>query len=150
MLFISHRLEEVFACCQRVTVMRDGRYVRTAPIDELTIDDIIRAMVGRDLDALFPKSPTEPGEVGARGRRDLTRAGVFRDISFEVRAARSSRSPASSARAAPRWREPIFGIDRRTTGEVGRPAGRCRTATPRAAMAAGSRSSPRTAGSRAW
>src|SRR5664279_2532676 len=54
-LFISHRLEEVFICCQRVTIMRDGRFVRTAPITELTVDDIIRSMVGRDLDKLFPK-----------------------------------------------------------------------------------------------
>ena len=54
-LFISHRLEEVFALCQRVTVMRDGRHVLTQPIEELTTQSIIRAMVGRDMAALFPK-----------------------------------------------------------------------------------------------
>src|SRR6201999_887581 len=62
-LFISHRLEEVFASCQRVTVMRDGAFVRTAPIEDLTVDDVIRSMVGRDLDSLFPKSETAPGDV---------------------------------------------------------------------------------------
>src|ERR1700709_195629 len=44
-LFISHRLEEVYASCQRVTIMRDGRFVRTAPIEEVAVDDIIRSMV---------------------------------------------------------------------------------------------------------
>ncbi len=67
-LFISHRLEEVFALCQRVTVMRDGRHVLTKPIEELTTQSIIRAMVGRDMDALFPKVPTEPGRVVLQGR----------------------------------------------------------------------------------
>src|SRR5438874_12231508 len=56
-LFVSHRLAEIFAICQRVTVMRDGRHVLTKPIDELTIQSVIRAMVGRDMDALFPKVP---------------------------------------------------------------------------------------------
>src|SRR5437762_6536612 len=62
-LFVSHRLEEIFALCQRVTVMRDGRHVLTKPLGELTIPSVIRAMVGRDMDALFPKVPTEPGGV---------------------------------------------------------------------------------------
>src|SRR4051795_8540648 len=48
-LFISHRLEEVFALCQRVTVMRDGRHVLTAPVEEMTTQSIIRAMVGREM-----------------------------------------------------------------------------------------------------
>ncbi|HEX3541211.1 MAG TPA: sugar ABC transporter ATP-binding protein, partial [Acidimicrobiales bacterium] len=83
-LFISHRLEEVFAICQRVTIMRDGRFVREAPIEDLTIDDIIRSMVWRDIDALFPKTPTEPGAVVLEVS-GLSRAGVFDDVSFQVR-----------------------------------------------------------------
>jgi len=63
-LFITHRIEEAFASCQRVTIMRDGSFVRTAPIEEVTVEDIIRSMVGRDLDALFPKTPADAG----RGR----------------------------------------------------------------------------------
>jgi len=62
-LFVSHRLEEIFAVCQRVTVMRDGRHVLTQPIAELTIQSVIRAMVGRDMGALFPKVPAERGRV---------------------------------------------------------------------------------------
>ena len=59
-LFISHRLEEVFASCQRVTIMRDGQFVRSAPIDEVSVDEIIRSMVGRELSALFPKAASFP------------------------------------------------------------------------------------------
>src|ERR1035438_9898554 len=62
-LFISHRLEEVFAICQRVTIMRDGRFVRTAAAGDITVDEIIRSMVGRDLDMLFPKTQAPVGEV---------------------------------------------------------------------------------------
>src|SRR5262249_52668920 len=51
-LFVSHRLEEIFALCQRVTVMRDGRHVLTKPVEELTVQSVIRAMVGREMDAL--------------------------------------------------------------------------------------------------
>ena len=83
-LFISHRLEEVFASCQRVTVMRDGRFVSTAPIEEVTVDSIIRSMVGRDLDALFPKTDTAPGKVVLEVEH-LSRQGVFHDISFWIR-----------------------------------------------------------------
>ena len=68
-LFVSHRLEEIFEICQRVTVMRDGRHVWTKPIDELTVQSVIRAMVGRDMDALFPKVPDR-----ARTRRPEGRA----------------------------------------------------------------------------
>src|SRR5262249_15935269 len=82
-LFVPHRLEEIFAICQRVPVMRDGRHVVTKPIDELTIPSVIRAMVGRDMEALFPKVPTEPGRVVLNVER-LTREGVFTDVSFQV------------------------------------------------------------------
>ena len=54
-LFISHRLADVFSTCQRVTVMRDGRFVMSDTIGNLTVESIIRAMIGRDLSSLFPK-----------------------------------------------------------------------------------------------
>jgi rhamnose transport system ATP-binding protein len=135
-LFISHRLEEVFAICQRVTVMRDGKFVRTAPIDELTVDDIIRAMVGRDLDELFPKTPTEAADV-ALEVSNLSRAGVFDDVSFTVRrgeivalAGLVGAGRTEVARAA-------FGIDRRDAGEVRVDGTALPNGSPRAAMAAG-------------
>ena len=84
LMFVSHRLEEVFEISQRITVMRDGHVVSSAPADEFTTDDVVRKMVGRSLDALYPKEDVEPGEV-ILSVKNLRRAGVFKDISFKVR-----------------------------------------------------------------
>jgi rhamnose transport system ATP-binding protein len=83
-LFVSHRLEEVFALADRITIFRDGAHVITAPAQELTIDTTIQHMVGRQLQTLFPKEPAPIGEVVLRVE-GLTRAGVFHDVSFELR-----------------------------------------------------------------
>src|SRR3984957_11753398 len=61
-LFISHRLEEVFEICQRVTVMRDGRHVLTSPLAGLTADDLVRAMVGRQMEERVAGQRGAPGE----------------------------------------------------------------------------------------
>jgi ABC-type branched-subunit amino acid transport system ATPase component len=84
-LFISHRLEEVFAVCDTVTVMRDGAVVHSAATDDIDADELVRRMVGRDLDTLFPKLEAEIRGLALKVER-LTREGVFTDVSFEVRA----------------------------------------------------------------
>ena len=84
-LFISHRFEEVFDLCDRITVMRDGQWVATDDAADLTVDQVVRLMVGRDVSSLFPKQDVEPGEV-VLSVRGLTRRGVFSDVSFDVRA----------------------------------------------------------------
>ncbi|MEA2533526.1 MAG: rhamnose transport system ATP-binding protein [Actinomycetota bacterium] len=135
-LFISHRLEEVFAICQRVTIMRDGRFVREAPIEDLTIDDIIRSMVGRDLDALFPKTQTLPGDVVLEVE-GLSRAGVFDNVSFTVRRGEIVGLAGLVGAGRSEVARAIFGIDRRDAGTVrvsGRPLA---SGSPRAAMGAG-------------
>ena len=84
-LFISHRFDEVFDLCDRITVMRDGRYIATHRTADVTVAEIVREMVGRDIEALFPKTAAEIGDAVLKVD-GLSRAGVFRDISFEVRA----------------------------------------------------------------
>jgi ABC-type sugar transport system ATPase subunit len=91
-LYISHRLEEIFEISDRATVLRDGKLVATKPTVEVTKSDLIRMMVGRDVSALSP-STTHPQEVHlpAAGKillevHSLTRKGSFRDISFSIRA----------------------------------------------------------------
>ena len=83
-VFISHRLDEVFDLADRVTVLRDGHYVGTQDVSQLTHDELIRMMVGRTLDDLFPKMDLEQGEVILRAE-NLRREGVFEDVSFELR-----------------------------------------------------------------
>jgi rhamnose transport system ATP-binding protein len=135
-LFISHRLEEVFACCQRVTIMRDGRFVRTAPVEDLTIDDIIRSMVGRDLEALFPKTDTTAGEVVLEVE-DLNSDGVFHDISFTVRAGEIVALAGLVGAGRSEVARAIFGIDKRTSGRVTLLGHSLRNGDARGAMAAG-------------
>jgi ABC-type sugar transport system ATPase subunit len=84
-VYISHKLDEVFAIATRVTVLRDGKRVETAPIGDWTEARLVRAMVGRDLSALYPRTFTPP--IGHRLQViNLARRGLFEGISFAVRA----------------------------------------------------------------
>jgi rhamnose transport system ATP-binding protein len=135
-LFISHRLEEVFDLCQRVTVMRDGRHVLTRQVGELTTESIIRAMVGRDMQALFPKVAAEPGKIVLEVER-LTREGVFTDVSFSVRSGEIVALAGLVGAGRSEVARAIFGIDRWDAGAVrinGKPLS---SGSPSAAMAAG-------------
>jgi rhamnose transport system ATP-binding protein len=84
-LFITHRLEEVFAIADRITILRDGRWISTTPRAGLTPAAAIRGMVGREMVELFRRQRREPGAVRL-AVRGLRREGAFRDVSFEVRA----------------------------------------------------------------
>src|SRR5215216_4813040 len=83
-IFISHRLEELFEISDRVTVLRDGSYVGTRLIKDITRDDLIRMMVGRTISNLFPKQEVQTGDVILKVE-NLARAGSFQDVSFELR-----------------------------------------------------------------
>ncbi|MDO5676156.1 MAG: sugar ABC transporter ATP-binding protein [Propionibacteriaceae bacterium] len=83
-LFVSHKLEELFILCDRVTVMRDGEHILTADIEDLDNDKLIRAMVGRSVDNQFPKVETTPGDV-ALEFRDVTSVGTIKNVSFQAR-----------------------------------------------------------------
>ena len=83
-LFVSHKLEEIFELCDVVTVMRDGKHIITKPSAEMTKDELITHMVGRTLTNLFPKIETTPGEVALEAR-DLTRVGEYYHMSFQAR-----------------------------------------------------------------
>jgi rhamnose transport system ATP-binding protein len=83
-LFISHRLEEVFRLADRITVFRDGRLISSAPRNEITPEQAIRDMAGRSIEQLFPRRDTVRDRVLVQVR-DLGRTGVFSGISFDVR-----------------------------------------------------------------
>jgi rhamnose transport system ATP-binding protein len=135
-LFISHRLEEVFAICQRVTIMRDGRFVRTAAVGDITVDEIIRSMVGRDLDMLFPKTQVAVGEVVLQVE-DLSREGVLHDISFSVRGGEIVALAGLVGAGRSEVARAIFGIDRRSAGVVTVRGQVLPNGSPLASMAAG-------------
>ena len=84
-LYISHRLEEVFEIADTVTVMRDGKHVSTRPIGEITEQGVVADMVGRDMQGQFKRLPSaRTGDVLLKVE-GLSRAGAFDDISFTVR-----------------------------------------------------------------
>ena len=134
-LFISHRLEEVFALCQRVTILRDGKLVMSQKLEGLTGDDLVRGMVGRDLLAREHEAHN-PGETVLEVDR-LTREGVFIDISFEVRAGEVIALAGLVGAGRSEVARAIFGIDRYDAGSVRVCGERLRTGSPTAAMAAG-------------
>jgi rhamnose transport system ATP-binding protein len=84
-LFISHRMEEVFEIADRVTILRDGRWVSTTPRGDLTPAAAIRGMVGREVVELFRRNRRVPGPVRL-AVRGLRKEGIFQDVSFEVHA----------------------------------------------------------------
>ena len=135
-MFVSHRLEEVFAISQRITVMRDGRVVGSGPIKEWTTEEVIRKMVGRSLEALYPKEKVEPGKVVLRVR-DLRRAGVFKGISFEVRQGEIVGLAGLVGAGRSEVARAIFGIDPLDSGEVLIGDTTLTNHTPQMAMAAG-------------
>ncbi|MGN9785247.1 sugar ABC transporter ATP-binding protein [Nonomuraea sp. ZG12] len=135
-LFISHRLDEIFSLCQRVTTLRDGAWIASEPVEGLTHDDLIRRMVGRDLDALYPKQDTTAGEVALQVER-LTREGWFTDVSFQVRRGEIVALAGLVGAGRSEVARAVFGIDRWDAGSVtvdGRPLP---AGSPTAAMSAG-------------
>jgi rhamnose transport system ATP-binding protein len=84
-LFISHRMEEVFSIADRITVLRDGQFISSKPRAEVTQESAIRDMVGRQLGDFFARPHTERGErlLSVRG---LTRQGAFSEINFDLHA----------------------------------------------------------------
>jgi ribose transport system ATP-binding protein len=82
-IYISHRLDEVKAVTDRITVMRDGQKVGTVNTADVGIDDIVRMMVGRDISQKYPKIKTKIGKELLRVQ-GLTRKGVIDDVSFSV------------------------------------------------------------------
>jgi ribose transport system ATP-binding protein len=84
-VYISHRLDEMAEIVDRVTVLRDGRYIATDDFAATTVDAIVARMVGRSLEEKFPDRTSTPSEDVIFKAEGLTRAGLFRDVSFTLR-----------------------------------------------------------------
>jgi rhamnose transport system ATP-binding protein len=135
-VFISHRLEEVSAIADTVTVLRDGRHIATRPAEGLAHGEMVRLMVGRSLDALFPKEEAEIGDVVLRAD-GLTRRGVFSGVSFELRRGEIVGLAGFVGSGRTELARSIFGADPLDRGTL-RIEGRAyRPRTPRAALRRG-------------
>jgi ribose transport system ATP-binding protein len=116
-VFISHRLEEVFRIADRVVVLRDGRRIGSMSISQATSDAIIRMMVGRELTEMFYK---EKAEIGAPllEVRGLTRRGIVEDVCFTLRQGEILGFAGLVGAGRTETARLLFGVDRKDSGEV--------------------------------
>jgi len=134
-LFITHRIEEAFAECQRLTVLRDGAPVASGPIEGFTSTQAVRLMVGRALDTFYPPRRSERG-APALSVRDLSASGTYAAIDLDVHAGEIVALAGLVGAGRSEVLRGIFGIDPRdgTVSVFGREVP---PADPRAAMRAG-------------
>ena len=117
LLFVSHKLEELFELCDRVTVMRDGEHIVTEDIENMTEDSLINAMVGRTLDNLYPKEFGEKGEVWLEAK-NINEAGVLHDVSFKCHAGQVTGFAGLVGAGRSETMRAIFGADKIDSGEI--------------------------------
>ncbi len=135
-VFVSHRLDEVFALCSRITVMRDGATVGTALTQDMTESKVIKLMVGREISELFPKLEAKIGEVVLKVE-NLSLSGQFADINFEVRAGEILGLAGLVGAGRSEVVRAIFGIDKYNKGTVTLNGKKLKSGNPGANMVAG-------------
>lgn len=116
-IYISHRLQEVFELADRVTVLRDGEYIATQAVSETTEDQLISMMVGRTIDNLFPKMASTIGETVLEVRQ-LNYGKTTRDVSFKVRAGEIVGMAGLVGSGRSETAQVIFGIHPAQSGEI--------------------------------
>jgi ribose transport system ATP-binding protein len=116
-VYVSHRLEEIFRICDRISVLRDGRFVGERAIPETSFDEIVKMMVGRELHERFPRRDVKPGPVRLKVE-NLADDGHIRDIGFEVRAGEVLGIAGLIGAGRTRILRTLFGVNRRTAGSV--------------------------------
>ena len=116
-VFVSHRLDEVFAICDYITVMRDGATVSESPTKDSSLQKVIHDMVGRELTEMFPKMKVPIGEVVLEVS-DLTNPAYFRNISFSVRKGEIVALAGLVGSGRSEIARAIFGVDTYKSGSV--------------------------------
>ena len=118
MIYVSHRMPELFRLCDQISVLRDGRYVGTLARGQMTPDAVVRMMIGHALETAVPQHlATPPGGVVLRVR-NLTSPGRFQDVSFDVRAGEIVGLAGLVGAGRSETAMAIFGLDPRATGNV--------------------------------
>jgi rhamnose transport system ATP-binding protein len=136
-IYISHRLEEVFALADRITVLRDGETVATRATSDFTRPSLIAMMIGRELSAVFPKRPVPLGDVALEVRQVRNRAAGLRDISFAVRRGEILGLAGLVGSGRTQLAETLFGLTPKDDGEIRRDGRAVTIDSPAAAIAAG-------------
>ena len=135
-IYISHRLDEIFALADRVVVLRDGRNVGTRPLEGLSRTELIKMMVGRELADEYPRRTTAPGPVRLVVS-GLCRGRAVRDVSFTVRAGEILAIAGLVGAGRTETLRLIFGADKRHAGDIILDGRLLDIRSPRDAIAAG-------------
>ena len=116
-IFISHRFEDMYRLASRVTVFRDAKYIWTKDVSDVSESDLIHAMVGRELNELFPKPDIKPGKEVFRAD-NLTSTGVFKDISFSVKSGEIIGITGLVGAGRTEVMETLYGITKPDSGDI--------------------------------
>jgi len=116
-IYISHKLEEIFQIADRITVLRDGKYIATKNTNELNKNSLISLMVGREIENLFASDSREPGNVILEVQ-ELTKKSKFEDINFRVHAGEVLGIAGLMGAGRTEIARAIFGIDKIDKGEI--------------------------------
>jgi rhamnose transport system ATP-binding protein len=132
-IFVSHRLDEVFAISDFITVMRDGATVSENLVEKTDLQKVIKEMVGRELTEMFPKTENKIGSVVLEVN-DLTNPAYFRNISFNVKKGEIVALAGLVGAGRSEVARAIFGVDKYETGSVKINGKALRAGSPVAAM----------------
>ncbi len=135
-VYISHRLEEIFEISDRITVLRDGHHIKTAPASELDAEELVRLMVGRPLNELFTRSESDPGET-ALEVRGLSRGGEFEGVNLTLRRGEILGLAGLVGAGRSELAQSIFGIRRSDSGGIFVEGEEVRIHSPQTAMEQG-------------
>lgn len=135
-VYISHRMGEIFRICHRVTVMRDGKYVGTVATAETNFAELIRMMVGRELSSLFPKESVVLGEEVLKVEH-LSSAAGLQDVSFSLRKGEILGVAGLMGSGRSELARALFGADPMISGTITLNGHRCKISGPQDAIAAG-------------
>ena len=118
LIYISHKMEEILRISDEVTIMRDGQWVATRPAKELTMNEIIRLMVGRELTNRYPEKDNVVGEPILQVKNLTAQYSLLRDVSFEAKAGEVLGVAGLDGSGRTELLENIFGIATRKEGEI--------------------------------
>lgn len=135
-IYISHRIDEIFSIAGRVMVMRDGQHVGTLPVGQVSRDRLIEMMVGRRLDQEFPRRSATPGKPGLVVQ-NLRRGHAVRDVSFTIRRGEILGLTGLVGSGRTETARLIFGADRRDGGTIALDGRPLTIAQPRDAIRSG-------------
>ncbi len=135
-VYISHRMEEIFELCDRITILRDGTYIDTKYIKDITMDDVVQMMIGREIGERFPKRDVKIGDEVLRVE-GLTKNKVFHDVCFSVRAGEVLGVSGLMGAGRTEIMQSIFGNLSRESGQIFIDGEEVTIKNPRQAIAAG-------------